>query len=115
MAAADPRVPYSRLLTSRTFIGCCAATFGAYWALSLGLTWFTPFIVQGLGFTQKDAGWISVLPWVFGATVVLLSGWISQVMLTKGYTTRGARGVPGSAPLGVGGCILAVPPHVSCG
>jgi len=64
-AVADPRVPYSRLLLSRTFIGCCAATFGAYWALSLGLTWFTPFIVKGLGFSQKNAGWISVLPWVF--------------------------------------------------
>ena len=36
MAAAEPRIPYSQLLTSRTFVGCCAATFGAYWALSLG-------------------------------------------------------------------------------
>src|SRR5881394_3733826 len=113
MAAADPRVPYFQLLTSRTFVGCCAATFGAYWALSLGLTWFTPFIVKGLGFSQKEAGWISILPWVFGATIVLLTGWISQVMLTKGYTTRGARGVLGAAPLIVGGCILAVLPHVS--
>lgn len=111
--ADERRVPYLQLLTTRTFIGCVAATFGAYWALSLGLTWFTPFIVQGLGFSQKDAGWISVLPWVFGATIVLLSGWISQVMLTKGYTTRGARGVLGSAPLVLGGCILAVLPHVS--
>ncbi len=112
-AANETRIPYFQLLTSRTFIGCCAATFGAYWALSLGLTWFTPFIVQGLGFSQKDAGWISVLPWVFGATIVLLTGWISQVMLTKGFTTRGARGVLGAAPLIVGGCILAVLPHVS--
>lgn len=110
--ADERRIPYFQLLTSRTFIGCVAATFGAYWALSLGLTWFTPFIVQGLGFSQKDAGWISVLPWVFGATVVLLSGWISQVMLTKGYTTRGARGVLGAAPLVVGGLILAVLPYV---
>src|SRR6266581_3511153 len=47
MAAAETRIPYLQLLTSRTFIGCCAATFGAYWALSLGLTWFTPFIVKG--------------------------------------------------------------------
>jgi MFS transporter, ACS family, D-galactonate transporter len=112
-AASETRIPYFQLLTSRTFIGCCAATFGAYWALSLGLTWFTPFIVQGLGFSQKDAGWVSVLPWVFGATIVLLTGWISQVMLTKGYTTRGARGVLGAAPLILGGCILAVLPHVS--
>ena len=64
MAAAEPRIPYFQLLTSRTFIGCCAATFGAYWALSLGLTWFTPFIVKGLGFSQQDAGWISILPWI---------------------------------------------------
>jgi sugar phosphate permease len=77
------------------------------------LTWFTPFIVKGLGFSQKDAGWISVLPWVFGAAIVLLTGWISQVMLTRGYTTRGARGVLGSVPLIIGGLILAVMPHVS--
>ncbi|MDP1582519.1 MAG: MFS transporter [Bradyrhizobium sp.] len=112
MAAADPRVPYFQLLTSRTFIGCCAAAFGAYWALSLGLTWFTSFIIEGLGFTQKDAGWITVLPWVFGAVIVLLAGWISQVMLTRGFTTRGARGVLGSVPLIVGGLILLAMPHV---
>ena len=115
MAAADPRVSYARLLTSRTFLGCCAATFGAYWALSLGLTWFTPFIVKGLGFSQKDAGWVSVLPWVFGATIVLLTGWISQVMVGRGYTTRAARGVLGSVPLIVGGLILAFLPHVAPG
>jgi MFS family permease len=112
MAAADPRVPYFQLLTSRTFIGCCAATFGAYWALSLGLTWFTPFIIKGLGFSQKDAGLISVLPWVFGAAVVLFAGWISQVMMTRGFSTRGARGVLGAAPLIVGGLILAAMPYV---
>jgi MFS family permease len=112
-AVAEPRIPYFQLLTSRTFIGCVAATFGAYWALSLGLTWFTPFIVKGLGFSQKDAGWISILPWVFGATIVLLTGWVSQVMMARGYTTRVARGVLGSVPLVFGGLILAMMPHAS--
>lgn len=115
MAAAETRIPYFQLLTSRTFIGCCAATFGAYWALSLGLTWFTPFIIKGLGFSQQDAGWISILPWVFGAAIVLLTGWISQVMLTRGFTTRGARGVLGSVPLIIGGSILATLPYVEAG
>src|SRR6185437_8278815 len=78
-AASEPKIPYSQLLTSRTFVGCVASTFGAYWALSLGLTWFTPFIVKGLGFSQQQAGFISVLPWVFGAAVVLVTGWVSQV------------------------------------
>jgi MFS family permease len=113
MAAADPRVPYFQLLTSRTFIGCCAATFGAYWALSLGLTWFTSFAIEGLGFDQTDAGWITVLPWVFGAVIVLLTGWISQVLMARGVATRGARGILGSVPLIVGGVILATMPHVS--
>jgi MFS family permease len=111
MAAADPRVPYFQLLTSRTFIGCCAATFGAYWALSLGLTWFTAFIVQGLGFSQHDAGWISILPWVFGATIVMLTGWLSQVLMARGVSTRSARGVLGAVPLIVGGSIVAMVPH----
>src|SRR5205809_1659711 len=113
MAANEVRIPYFQLLTSRTFVGCVAATFGAYWALSLGLTWFTPFIVKGLGFSQQQAGFISILPWVFGAVVVLLTGWISQVMLARGFTTRGARGVLGSVPLIVGGSILAGLPHVN--
>ncbi len=115
MAASEPRVPYFQLLTSRTFIGCVAATFGAYWALSLGLTWFTPFIIKGLGFSQQQAGFISILPWVFGAVIVILTGWISQVMLSRGFTTRGARGVLGAAPLILGGSILAILPHVAPG
>jgi MFS family permease len=111
--AEEAKIPYVQLLTSRTFIGCVAATFGAYWALSLGLTWFTSFIVQGLGFSQQQAGFISILPWIWGATVVMLAGWLSQVLMARGVSTRGARGVLGSAPLVLGGLILAAMPHVN--
>jgi MFS family permease len=110
--AAAPRIPYFQLLTSRTFVGCVASTFGAYWALSLGLTWFTPFIVSGLGFSQQQAGFVSILPWAFGATVVLLTGYFSQVLMARGVSTRGARGVLGSVPLIVGGAILATLPYL---
>lgn len=112
LAATETKIPYIQLLTSRTFLGCVFATFGAYWALSLGLTWFTPFIVKGLGFSQEQAGFISILPWIFGATIVILTGWISQVMMARGSTTRVARGVLGSVPLVIGGLILALMPHV---
>lgn len=111
-ASKMPAVGYGRLLSAPTFIGCCASTFGAYWALSLGLTWFTPFLINGLGFTQKDVGLISILPWVVGASVVLLTGWVSQVMLLHGASTRLSRGVVGSAPLIVGGLVLLLLPHV---
>ncbi len=104
--------PYSRLLTTPTFIGAVLSTFGAYWVLSIGLTWFTPFIVKGLGFSQKEAGLISILPWVFGAVVVLVAGWISQRMMARGANSRKARGILGSAPLVVGGLILLAMPYV---
>jgi MFS family permease len=109
--AQDVRVPYARLLLSRTFIGCIVASFGAYWALSLGLTWFTTFLVVGLGFSQQQAGLISVLPWLFGATVVLMTGWLSQAMTVRGVSTRLARGVLGAAPLVVGGLIMGLMPY----
>ena len=110
-AQAD-RIPYAKLLTSPTFIGCVLATFGAYWALSLGLTWFTAFL-RNLGFDQSQAGYISILPWIVGATVSLAAGALSQRMLRAGYTTRAARGVLGAAPLVVGGLLLALIPSVS--
>src|ERR671931_121100 len=36
-------------------------------------------------------------------------------MLARGFTTRGARGVLGAAPLIVGGAILSLLPHVAPG
>ncbi|MBV8924378.1 MAG: MFS transporter, partial [Bradyrhizobium sp.] len=76
-------------------------------------TRFTPFIVQGLGFSQQEAGFISILPWIFGAIVVILTGWLSQLLAARGVSTRNARGVLGAAPLILGGVILAALPHVS--
>ncbi|WP_409977771.1 MFS transporter [Bradyrhizobium sp. SZCCHNPS10062] len=113
VAASDARVPYAQLLLSRTFIGCVASSFGAYWALSIGLTWFTPFLIKGLGFSQEKAGLISVLPWLFGATIVLATGWLSQVLMARGHSTRIARGVLGAAPLVVGGLIMSLMPYSS--
>jgi len=108
----EARVPYAQLLLSRTFIGCVLATFSAYWALSLGLTWFTPFLIKGLGFPQEQAGFISVLPWICGASVMMATGWLSQAMMARGFSTRAARGVLGAAPMVAGGLVMAAMPHV---
>nr|WP_041757905.1 MFS transporter [Bradyrhizobium sp. ORS 278] len=112
VAVREQRVPYLQILTSRTFLGCVAATFGAYWALSLGLTWFTPFLIKGLGFSQAQAGFISILPWIFGACVVLTTGFASQMLMARGVSTRLARGVLGATPLVIGGALMAAMPHV---
>lgn len=111
--AGAERVGYARLLLAPTFIGCVLSCFGAYWALSLGLTWFTPFVVKALGYSQSSAGLISTLPWVMGACTVMLSGWVSQVLVARGVTTRTARGVLGTVPMIAGGLLLLTLPYVS--
>ena len=106
------RVGYGRILLAPTFIGCVLACFGAYWGLSLGLTWFTPFIVKALGYPQSSAGWIATLPWVMGACTVMLAGFASQALVSVGVTTRLARGVLGTVPLIAGGLLLFFVPSV---
>jgi MFS family permease len=113
LEAGAERVGYSRILLAPTFIGCVVACFGAYWALSLGLTWFTPFVVKALGFAQSSAGWIATLPWLVGACTVMLSGWISQILVARGVKSRTARGVLGCVPLIFGGLLVLAVPYVS--
>jgi len=115
MALGGARVPYSKLLLSRTFIGCTLACFGAYWSLSLGLTWFTPFIVKGLGYSQQSAGWLATLPWVIGAITVITAGVASQALVGRGASTRSARAVLGTVPMIVGGGLLLLLPRVGDG
>jgi MFS family permease len=110
--AALLRQPYGRLLFCRTYVGCCVSLFGAYWALSLGLTWFTPFVVKGLDIPQSTAGWVSTLPWATGAVVVLATGWLSQRLVAAGVSTRLARGVLGATPMVVGALLLMLLPLV---
>ena len=105
-------VPYSRLLLNGTTLSGFAAGFGAYWGLSLLVSWFTPYLIQGLGFTQKDASWITTLPWAAGPFVVISAGWISQQLLATGMTTRGARGIFGGGSVAFGGICLILMPYM---
>ena len=103
---AIERVPYSRLLLNGTVLSGFAAGFGAYWGLSLLVGWFTPYLIKGLGYTQKEASWITVLPWAAGPFVVVFAGWFSQHLMARGIGTRIARGVFGGGAVALGGICL---------
>jgi MFS transporter, ACS family, tartrate transporter len=47
---------------------------------SLGLLLFLPQMVKQLGLTNMQVGWVSMIPYVFGAGSMLLWGWISDRM-----------------------------------
>lgn len=102
----ESRVPYRDLLTCPTILAACCTGFASYWGLALGLTWFTPYLVDGLGFSQTLGGNLSVLPWIAGLVVVLAGGWFSQRLKAGGYSSRVSRGILASAAVMAGGCIL---------
>ena len=105
-AGGGERVPYRYLLTCPSIVAACCAGFASYWGLALGLTWFTSYLVGGLGYSQKLGGNLSILPWILGMFVVLGGGFISQRLKKAGVSSRLSRGAFASATVILGGCIL---------
>jgi MFS family permease len=99
-------VPYRYLLTCPTILATCCAGFASYWGLALGLTWFTSYMVDGLGYSQTVGGNLTILPWIFGMCVVLAGGWTSQRLKKGGMSSRRCRGMLAAATVTLGGCIL---------
>ena len=99
-------VPYRYLLTCPTIMAVCCTGFASYWGLALGLTWFTSYLVNGLGYSQEVGGNLSVLPWIFGLVVVLGGGAISQWLKGRGVSSRVCRGAFASATVILGGSLL---------
>jgi Arabinose efflux permease len=93
------RVPYRRLLLNGTVLSGFAACFGSYCGIALLVGWFTPYLIDGLGYTQTEASWITTLPWAASPFFELFVGWFSQYLLAQGTSTRVARGLFG------GGCV----------
>ncbi len=105
-AAGGERIPYRYLLTCPSIVAACCAGFASYWGLALGLTWFTSYLVDGLGYSQAVGGNLTILPWIFGMFVVLGGGAISQRLKKAGVSSRICRGGFAAATVTLGGCIL---------
>jgi MFS family permease len=110
-ATAPPdRVPYARLLLSPTVLSSWCAFFGAYWGLSLALTWQGAFLIKGLGLVQGSIGLLSALPPAVSVVLVIAAGWYSQHLLARGVSSRMARGVFGGGCVALGGVALLIMP-----
>jgi len=106
-------VPYRTLLLSPTNLASWCSYFGAYFGLALILSWFTPWLVTALGFSQAVASQLTALPFLVGFLVVVGGSWISEWMMRREYTGRVARGVLAGLALILGGLALLAAPYVA--
>jgi ACS family D-galactonate transporter-like MFS transporter len=111
-AQSSQRVGYAQLLLSPTILACWAAAFGANWALSLSLSWQGAYLIKGLGLAQSAIGFLGALTAGGSAVVMLATGWYSQRLLSRGESSRLARGVLGGLSVFLGGAALATLPYV---
>jgi MFS transporter, ACS family, D-galactonate transporter len=111
-AQSSLRVGYAQLLLSPTILACWAAAFGANWALSLALSWQGAYLIKGLGLAQSSIGFLGALPAGGSAVAMLATGWYSQRLLSRGVSSRLARGIFGGLSVVLGGAALAMLPYL---
>lgn len=112
-AQSSPRVGYAQLLSSPTILACWAAAFGANWAVSQALSWQGAYLIKGLGLAQNEIGFLAALPAVGSAVAMLAAGWYSQRLLSRGVSSRLARGMLGGLSVVLAGAALAMLPYVA--
>jgi hypothetical protein len=109
-ATIAQRVPYRQLVTSPTIVASWCAAFGAYWGLTLALTWQGAFLVKGLGIPQQSIGVLAALPPALSVVATIVGGWVSQRLMGRGVSSRVARGILGGGFVALGGAALLAMP-----
>jgi ACS family D-galactonate transporter-like MFS transporter len=111
-APTSQRVAYGKLLLSPTILACWGAAFGANWGLSQALAWQGAFLIKGLGLAQGSIGLLGAFPAGASALAMLAAGWYSQRLLTRGVSSRVARGILGGGCVALGGVALVLMPYL---
>lgn len=105
-------VPYKELFGNRTMIGYLMAGFLAYSCVAASVIWIPAFLVNGVGFTQIEAGWVLVVP---AAVQIFLTPSIaawSQRLTARGWSSRVARAGVSGGCLILSGVLMASLPFL---
>jgi MFS family permease len=94
-------VPYPTLLSSQTAIGVFITGIAGYWGVALSLVWLPAFLIEASGYTPTQTSFIVGLPSTLQIFLLPTIGYLSQVLLTRGLSSRVSRGIVCS------GCVLA--------
>ena len=111
-ASGIVHVPYIPLIFNRTTLATWLTGFGAFWGQALLLAWFTPYLIQGLKFSQSEAALITTLPWMASPAVSIGAALLSERLIKRGASTDVVRGVFAGVCVMVGGLAMIAVPFV---
>jgi MFS family permease len=114
-ADTEWRIPYRRLLLSRTASGVFVAGFAAYWIIALNLVWLANYLIKAVHMSPTQAGWVITLPSIMQMALAPLCAYLSLVLARHGYSSRVSRGLLGTVCVVIGGASLASVPFAGGG
>jgi MFS transporter, ACS family, D-galactonate transporter len=109
------KVPYRRLIFSRTAAGVYIAGFAAYWIISLNLVWLANYLIKVVQMSPANAAWVIALPSAMQMMLAPSLAYVSQRLSQAGVSSRVSRGILGTLCVMTGGVSMACMPFVPLG
>lgn len=97
------RIPYRKLLATRTILGTYVVFFATYIGVAVKVSWLPVYLRQGLGYDASTAGLLLTVIYLCSAVFLVTAGAISRLMTKRGVSNRIARGAFAPALLAGGG------------
>lgn len=82
------------LLKHRNMLGICLGQFACNSTNVFFLTWFPTYLVTERHMPWLKVGWVAVLPFIAASLGTLVGGWLSDALLSRGYSLNVARKLP---------------------
>ncbi|MEU7120159.1 MFS transporter [Streptomyces zaomyceticus] len=112
---AQARMPYRRILATRTWIGVTIGYFSTYWVIAFALVWLPSYLREGLGYSAAASTQLLMLFWGLSGILVLGQAGLTGWMLRRGIASRWARGWVGGVLLLISGASCLALPLVPAG
>lgn len=97
---------WKQVFSSRTLWGIYIAQFCVNATLWFFLTWFPTYLVQYRGLNFIKSGFLASIPFLAACAGLLLSGFLSDYLISKGKSVSMARKTPIIFGLIISGCIV---------
>lgn len=94
------------LVFHRKLVGVYLGQFAVTSTLWFFLTWFPNYLTQEKGITALQAGFMTTVPFLAAFFGVLLSGWLADKLVKKGFSLGVARKTPIICGLLISTCIM---------
>lgn len=95
-----------KLVFHRKLVGVYLGQFAIASTLWFFLTWFPNYLTQEKGITALKAGFMTTVPFLAAFVGVLLSGWIADKLVRKGFSIGFSRKLPIICGLLISTCIM---------